>query len=97
MPKLPCVYIVSNRRHGTLYVGVTSNLIQRIWQHKNKVSGGFTARYNLDKLMWYEMHESMESAIAREKQLKAGSRARKIRLIEAENPQWEDLYEEVMG
>ena len=97
MSKLPCVYIVTNRRHGTLYTGVTSELVQRIWQHKNKITGGFTARYNLDKLVWYEVHQSMEAAITREKQLKAGSRARKIRLIEAENPGWEDLYQQILG
>ena len=97
MPKLPCVYIVTNRRHGTLYTGVTSELVHRIWQHKNKITGGFTARYNLDKLVWYEAHQSMEAAITREKQLKAGSRTRKLRLIETENPGWEDLYEQILG
>ncbi|MBB3048798.1 putative endonuclease [Litorivivens lipolytica] len=97
MPKSPCVYIVTNRRQGTLYIGVTSSLVQRIWQHKQKVVGGFTARYNLSKLVWFETHESMESAILREKQLKAGSRIRKVKLIEEVNPEWRDLYENIVG
>ena len=96
MPQLPCVYLLPNRRHGTLYVGVTSQLPQRIWQHKNKVIAGFSARYNLDKLVWYETHTCITSAILREKQLKAGSRAEKIKLIEADNPEWRDLYEQIV-
>ena len=90
--KLPCVYIMANRPHGTLYIGVTSQLPTRVWQHKNKVTGGFTARYGVDQLVWYEVHDSMTSAILREKQLKAGSRQKKLALIEAMNPGWEDLY-----
>ncbi len=90
--KLPCVYIMANRPQGTLYVGVTSQLPVRVWQHKNKVTGGFTARYGVDQLVWYEVHDSMTSAILREKQLKAGSRQKKLALIEAMNPEWEDLY-----
>ncbi len=90
--KLPCVYIMANRPQGTLYVGVTSQLPVRVWQHKNKVTGGFTARYGVDRLVWYEVHDSMTSAILREKQLKAGSRQKKLALIEAMNPGWEDLY-----
>ncbi len=90
--KLPCVYIMANRPQGTLYVGVTSQLPVRVWQHKNKVTGGFTARYGVDQLVWYEVHDSMTSAILREKQLKAGSRQKKLALIEAMNPGWEDLY-----
>ena len=95
--KQPCVYIMSNRRHGTLYVGVTSQLAARVWQHKNGVMQGFTSKYRLYQLVWYERHESMAAAIEREKQLKAGSRQRKIELIEALNPAWEDLYERVLG
>ena len=90
--KLPCVYIMANRPQGTLYVGVTSQLPVRVWQHKNKVTGGFTARYGVDRLVWYEVQDSMTSAILREKQLKAGSRQKKLALIEAMNPGWEDLY-----
>ncbi len=92
----PAVYIMSNRKNGVLYVGVTSNLIARAWQHR-QMSGGFTARYRCDKLVWFEMHGDMPSAIAREKQIKAGSRARKIMLIETGNPEWRDLYPELTG
>ena len=73
MERQPCVYIISNRRNGTLYVGVTSNLPKRIWDHKNKATKGFSQTYNLDKLVWYESHESMESAINREKAIKNGT------------------------
>ena len=90
--KLPCVYIMANRPQGTLYVGVTSQLPARVWQHKHKVTGGFTARYGVDRLVWFETHETMVSAIQREKQLKAGSRQKKLALIEALNPGWDDLY-----
>ncbi len=91
--KHPCVYILASQRNGTLYVGVTSNLAGRVWQHKNHVVQGFTQKYQVHHLVWYEVHDTMESAILREKQLKAGSRARKLALIEAMNPQWRDLYE----
>lgn len=91
--KQPCAYILANRRNGTLYVGVTSNLAGRVWQHKSHCVPGFTQKYNVDNLVWYEVHETMESAILREKQLKAGSRARKLALIEALNPEWHDLYD----
>ena len=92
MEKLPCVYILTNKPLGTLYIGVTSNLPQRIWQHKNKVTKGFTEKYSLNKLVWYEVHEEMMSAIEREKTLKAWKRERKIRIIEEMNPLWRDLY-----
>ena len=95
--KNPCVYIMANRRHGTLYVGVTSQLGARVWQHKNGVTQGFTSQYRVHQLVWFEQHETMASAILREKQLKAGSRQRKIDLIEALNPQWLDLYERILG
>jgi putative endonuclease len=94
--KQPCVYIMTNRRNGTLYVGVTSNLVQRVWQHKSGFVEGFTERYSLHRLAWFEVHETMESAISREKQLKAGNRKRKLRLIEALNPDWRDLYPEIV-
>ena len=92
MEKLPCVYILTNKPLGTLYIGVTSNLPQRIWQHKNKVTKGFTEKYSLNKLVWFEVHEEMMSAIEREKTLKAWKREWKIRIIEEMNPLWRDLY-----
>jgi putative endonuclease len=88
----PCTYILASRRRGTLYIGVTSNLIGRIWQHKNDVIDGFTNRYGVHLLVWFELHESMESAILREKAIKGWEREWKIRLIEEENPYWVDLY-----
>ncbi|RDI99795.1 GIY-YIG nuclease family protein [Dyella solisilvae] len=88
----PCVYMLASRRNGTLYVGVTSALAKRIWQHRSDVVEGFTSRYHVHDLVWYELHESMESAILREKQLKEWRRAWKLRLIEGENPEWRDLY-----
>ncbi|MDX2298523.1 MAG: GIY-YIG nuclease family protein [Xanthomonadaceae bacterium] len=94
--KQPCVYILASKRNGTLYVGVTSNLAQRVWQHREHVVDGFTAKYGADRLAWYELHESMESAIAREKRLKAGNRASKIALIEAGNPEWKDLFPDIV-
>lgn len=89
----PCVYIVSNHRNGTLYVGVTSNLARRVYEHREGLVDGFTRRYSLKRLVWYEQHETMEAAITREKQMKAWQRAWKIREIEGFNPTWEDLYE----
>jgi putative endonuclease len=86
------VYILTNKPFGTLYVGVTSDLAGRTWQHRNKVMPGFTARYGLDRLVWFEQHDSIEAAIGREKQIKRWKRAWKIRLIEATNPDWHDLF-----
>ena len=91
------VYILASARNGTLYVGVTSQLVQRIWQHKNHVFEGFSQRYKVDQLVWFEPHESMEAAILREKQIKSGSRKRKLGLIETMNPGWRDLYEDMLG
>lgn len=91
----PCVYIMANGRNGTIYVGVTSNLIQRAYQHRNSLVEGFTKKYSCKILVWYEQHETMESAILREKQLKGGSRKNKMTLIEKINPEWKDLYEEI--
>ena len=91
--KQPCVYILASKRNGTLYIGTTSNLVQRVWQHKNEVAGGFTERYGVTTLVWYEGHETMLSAIAREKQLKEWKRAWKLQLIERSNPLWLDLFE----
>ena len=93
MSKQPCVYLLASRRNGTLYVGVTSDLIKRVWEHKSEAVEGFTKRYGVHKLAWYEVHESMESAIAREKAIKAWNREWKRQLIEKANPKWEDLYD----
>jgi len=91
----PAVYIMANRRNGTLYVGVTSDLPKRVWQHREGAVEGFTTRYGCKMLVWFELHEIMETAILREKQIKAGSRAKKLALIEAGNPGWRDLYPEI--
>lgn len=96
MKKGGSVYIVTNRRRTTLYVGVTSNLPRRIWQHKTKYyPRSFTARYNCDQLVYHEAHPTIVEAIAREKQLKAGSRKKKLTLIRRLNPEWRDLYEDI--
>jgi len=95
MKREPAVYVLTNKPDGTLYTGVTSNLSKRIWQHKNKVMKGFSARYNLTRLIYFELFEDMQEAISREKQIKAGSRKAKIKLIESSNPEWKDLYAEV--
>ena len=92
MNKQPAVYILASKRNGTLYVGVTSNLVKRIWEHKNNLAEGFTKRYGVHLLVWYEMHESMVSAIQREKRVKEWKRAWKLELIESTNPNWLDLY-----
>ena len=94
--KQPCVYLLASRKNGTLYTGVTSNLVQRIWQHRNDQADGFTKKYEVHLLVWYELHETMESAIAREKAIKEWKRAWKLELIEATNPQWQDLYDEIV-
>ena len=90
--KQPAVYILASKRNGTLYIGVTSDLVKRILEHKNNVVEGFTKRYNVHHLVWYELHESMEPAINREKQLKEWKRKWKLELIERSNPNWHDLY-----
>ena len=95
--KQPCVYILASQRNGTLYVGVTSNLLQRIYQHRSDAAEGFSKRYAVHHLVWYEVHEMMESAIAREKQIKKWARGAKLRLIEQMNPGWVDLWEELVG
>jgi putative endonuclease len=93
--KQPAVYIVASGRNGTIYTGVTSDLVQRIWQHKN-AKIGFANRYSCKILVWYEIHEDMTAAILREKQIKAGSRRKKLALIEGLNPNWSDLYESIV-
>lgn len=91
------VYILASQARGTLYIGVTSNLVQRVWQHKHHVIKGFTCKYGVDKLVWYEQHATMEAAITREKQLKAWKRDWKICLIEKQNPDWLDWYGALHG
>ena len=93
--KTPAVYILTNRPNGVLYIGVTSNLVQRIWVHRNDLAEGFTKRYRVHRLVWYEVHDTMESAIRREKALKKWYRGWKIELIEKTNPVWADLYDEI--
>jgi putative endonuclease len=90
--KQPAVYILASKRNGTLYTGVTSDLTKRVWEHKNDLVGGFTKRYRVHRLVWYELNENMESAIKREKNIKEWKRAWKLELIESANPDWEDLY-----
>ena len=97
MFRQPAVYLLTNKPNGTLYTGVTSNLIKRIWQHKNKAVTGFSAKYNLINLVYFETFSSMYDAISREKQIKAGSRKAKLLLIEKLNPQWRDLYYDICG
>ena len=94
--KQPAVYIMANRRNGAFYTGVTSNLVQRVWQHMTSALDCFTIRYGCKLLVWYELHDEMTAAIAREKQIKSGSRIRKLALIEAKNPHWRDLYEDLV-
>ena len=91
----PCVYILSNKPGGTLYIGVTSNMVQRVWQHKNDMVEGFTKRYGVHRLVWYEIHSTMESALNREKALKRWNRKWKMRLIQKDNPAWSDLYDDI--
>ena len=93
--KKPCVYIISNQSHSTIYVGVTSDIVQRMAQHRNRQFGGFSARYNLTQLLHFEEFGSMAEAIAREKQIKSWSRKRKDGLISSNNPSWKDLLEEL--
>ena len=95
MNKYSYVYLLASHRNGSLYIGVTSDLIKRVWEHKNKFVDGFCRQHNIDKLVWYEQHESIESAIIREKQIKKWNRAWKIRTIEVANPYWNDLYLEL--
>ena len=96
MERIPAVYILTNARNGTLYTGVTSDLPKRIWQHRNGQGSGFTSRYKLTQLVYYEVYEDMYNAIAREKQIKNWKRAWKIELIETMNPDWADLYRSII-
>lgn len=90
--KQPCVYLLASKRNGTLYVGVTSDLLKRVWEHKNDLVDGFSKKYRVHELVWFEVHEDMQAAIIREKNIKAWKRAWKIELIERANPEWIDLY-----
>ncbi|MGC3980032.1 MAG: GIY-YIG nuclease family protein [Steroidobacteraceae bacterium] len=92
----PAVYILASQRNGTLYIGVTSNLLQRIWQHKNNLVDGFTQKYRVHLLVFFELHADMHGALAREKQLKHWNRKWKLRLIEEFNPDWKDLYQSLL-
>jgi putative endonuclease len=94
--KQPCVYMLASRRNGTLYLGVTSDLIKRVWRHKQGLADGFTRRYGVYTLVWYEIHPSMRSAIQREKRMKKWRRRWKLALIEEQNPDWNDLYPELV-
>jgi putative endonuclease len=96
MDKQHYIYILASRKNGTLYIGVTSDLIRRIWEHKNKVVAGFTSRYHVDKLVYYEIFGDPENVIRREKRLKYYKRKWKIDLIEKSNPEWKDLYVEIV-
>ena len=89
------VYIMTNKNNTVLYTGVTNNLIRRVYEHKEKLIEGFTKKYNCSKLVWYEIYNDSYNAIAREKQIKAGSRKKKIDLIKSMNPEWKDLYDEI--
>jgi putative endonuclease len=96
MVRQPAVYILANRRNGTLYIGVTSDLLKRAWQHRNDITEGFTKRYGIHRLVHYELYEDMVSAITREKQMKKWNRSWKLELIERQNPDWNDLWEGIV-
>ncbi len=96
MEKQPCIYILASQKNGTLYIGVTSNLVQRIYQHKNNLVKGFTEKYQVHNLVYYELAESMQAAITREKQMKKWKREWKINVIEEKNPNWDDLYHSLL-
>ena len=97
MPKQPCVYILASQRNGTLYTGVTSDLFNRVGLHKQDLIEGFSKRYGVHRLVYYEMHQTMDAAILREQRIKKWNRAWKIRLIESMNPKWDDLFDEFWG
>ena len=93
--RLPAVYMMANKLSGTIYTGVTSNLPQRAWQHREGIMQGFTTQHECKLLVWFERYDDMEQAIVREKRIKGGSRIKKVRLIEAMNPEWRDLFEDI--
>lgn len=94
--KQPAVYILASKRNGTLYTGVTSNLVRRVSQHKNGINSAFASKYGCKMLVWYECFGDMETAIGREKRIKGGSRRRKVALIEEVNPAWRDLFDDIV-
>jgi len=96
MHKQPAVYILASKQTGTLYIGVTSNLLKRAWEHKNDLVEGFTKRYGVHRLVYYELYDDIVSAIKREKQMKKWNRAWKLELIERQNSRWRDLWEEIV-
>ena len=95
MERQPCVYLLASKRNGTLYTGVTSNLLKRVWEHRNNLVEGFTNKYGVHDLVWYELHDTMDSAIQREKLIKNWKRVWKMKVIEAGNPHWDDLYSDL--
>jgi putative endonuclease len=95
--KQPAVYILASDRNGTLYTGVTSDLLARTWQHREHLVDGFTKRYDVTMLVWYELHATMDTAITREKRIKKWNRAWKLRLIQEANPHWRDLWADIIG
>ena len=97
MEKQPCVYLLASDRNGTLYAGVTSDLVRRVWQHRTHAVEGFSNQYDITRLVWFEQHESMESAIQREKRLKKWNRAWKVAMIDKVNPSWRDLWPDITG
>ncbi|MGY0557974.1 GIY-YIG nuclease family protein [Lysobacter sp. A421] len=97
MEKQPSVYLLASSRNGTLYIGVTSDLVTRVWQHREHVVEGFSARHDVTRLVWYEQHDVMESAIQREKRIKKWNREWKLRLIDSFNPSWRDLWPDIIG
>ena len=97
MNRTPAIYILASQKNGSLYIGVTSDLVKRIWQHKNKVIDGFSKKYDISMLVYCEIFDDMENAIMRAKKLKGGSRAKKLKLIESMNPNWNDLYNDIIG
>ena len=90
--RAPCVYLLASQTHGTLYCGVTADLMRRVWEHRNDVAPGFTSKYSVHRLVWFELHGSMIEAIERERRIKHWRRAWKVNLIEATNPHWLDLF-----
>jgi len=96
MDKQPCVYLLTSKQNGTIFTGVTSNLIKRVWEHKNNQVEGFASKYGVHTLVWYEPHETMESAVQREKTIKNWKRIWKLHIIEEHNPHWQDLYPDLV-
>ena len=96
MERQPAVHIMASKQNGTLYIGVTKDLVERVWQHRNDMTEGFSKKYAVHKLVYYELHRDMVAAITREKQLKKWNRAWKLELIEQKNPEWKDLWDVIV-